>query len=49
MDDLVRMSRCDLENLYRHAEMGGPPMGVTDGRAIVNPFTTSRPVRVATV
>ncbi len=37
MDDLVRMSRCDLENLYRHAEMGGPPMGVTDGRAIVNP------------
>ena len=39
MDDLVRMSRCDLESLYRHSEMGGPPMGVTDGRAIVNPGT----------
>lgn len=37
MDDLVHMNRCDLESLYRHSEMGGPPMGVTDGRAIVNP------------
>lgn len=36
MDDLVRMSRCDLENLYRHAEIGCPPGGVTDGRAIIN-------------
>ena len=39
MDDLVRMNRCDLENLYRHAEVGCPPKGVTDGRAIMNPGT----------
>ena len=37
MDDLVRMNRCDLENLYRHAEIGCPPSGVTRGRAIINP------------
>src|SRR6266540_1352438 len=36
MDDLVRMSRCDLENLYRSAEIGCPPSGVHNGRAIIN-------------
>jgi hypothetical protein len=37
MGQLVRMSRCELETLYRGATVGCPPSGVTDGRAIFNP------------
>jgi hypothetical protein len=37
MDDLIRMSRCDLEALYRRSEMGRAPVGVTSGRAIYKP------------
>jgi hypothetical protein len=37
MNDLVRMNRCELEALYRQAEVGCPPCGVTRGRAIFNP------------
>lgn len=37
MNDLVRMNRCDLEALYRGAEIGCPPKGVVNGRAIINP------------
>jgi hypothetical protein len=37
MDDLVRMSRCDLEALYRQAEMRPLPVGFARGRAIYNP------------
>ncbi|HEY3787953.1 MAG TPA: hypothetical protein VGL71_03820 [Urbifossiella sp.] len=49
--DLVRMNRCDLENLYRGAQIGCPPRGVTRGRAIINPGSkltvpTSKVVRV---
>ena len=49
--DLVRMSRCDLEALYRSAAIGCPPSGVTRGRAIVNPGSrmtvpTSKIIRV---
>ena len=33
------MNRCDLETLYRNAEVGCPPHGVTDGRAIMKPGT----------
>lgn len=41
MDDLVRMNRCELENLYRNAEIGCPPSGVVSGRAIINPGSKS--------
>lgn len=34
---LVRLDRCELEGLYRAAEVGTPPCGVTNGRAIFNP------------
>lgn len=37
LDQLVRMDRCELEALYRGAEMGSMPTGVTNGRAIRNP------------
>jgi hypothetical protein len=37
LDDLVRMDRCQLEALYRAAELGNVPAGVTRGRAIMNP------------
>ncbi len=37
LDQLVRMDRCQLEALYRAAEMGNVPTGVTNGRAIRNP------------
>jgi hypothetical protein len=37
LDDLVRMSRCELEAVYRRADMGTAPAGVTRGRAIFNP------------
>jgi hypothetical protein len=45
------MNRCDLENLYRGAQIGCPPRGVTRGRAIINPGSkltvpTSKVVRV---
>ena len=51
LDQLVRMDRCQLEALYRAAEMGRTPDGVTNGRAIRNPGSrltvpTSRVVRV---
>ncbi len=36
-DDLVRMSRGDLEAVYRASEIGTIPMGSTRGRAIFNP------------
>jgi hypothetical protein len=35
--DLVRMDCCQLEALYRQCEVGTPPCGVLDGRAIINP------------
>jgi hypothetical protein len=35
--DLVRMNRCQLEELYRNAQIGCPPCGVANGRAIINP------------
>lgn len=37
--DLVRMSRTDLEALYRAADVGTIPHGSTRGRAIYNPGT----------
>jgi hypothetical protein len=37
MNDLVRMKRGDLENLYRAAAIGCPPSGILNGRAIINP------------
>lgn len=37
LDQLVRMDRDQLEALYRAAEMGATPTGVTNGRAIRNP------------
>ncbi|MDB5307614.1 MAG: hypothetical protein JWO38_1816 [Gemmataceae bacterium] len=37
IDELVRMTRCELETLYRQADPGTPPAGVTRGRAIFNP------------
>jgi hypothetical protein len=40
MADLVRMNRCELEDLYRNAGPGHAPCGVVDGRAIINPGTT---------
>jgi len=51
LDQLVRMNREQLETLYRSAEMGQSPYGVTNGRAIRNPGSrltvpTSRVVRV---
>jgi hypothetical protein len=51
LDQLVRMDRAQLEALYRAAEMGHTPDGVTSGRAIRNPGSrltvpTSRVVRV---
>jgi hypothetical protein len=36
MPDLVRMDRCQLDALYRQCEVGTPPCGVMDGRAIIN-------------
>ena len=36
MPDLVRMDRCQLDALYRRCEVGCPPSGVVDGRAIIN-------------
>jgi hypothetical protein len=39
MDDLVRMSRADLEALYRGAEIGNAPTGFARGRAIYDPGT----------
>ncbi len=41
MDDLVRMSRADIELLYRASTVGTPPRGVTDGRAIFDPGSAS--------
>jgi hypothetical protein len=41
MDDLVRLNRCELEELYRHCAIGCPPSGVVRGRAIVNPGSKS--------
>jgi hypothetical protein len=51
LDQLVRMDRCQLEALYRSAEVGCAPTGVTNGRAIRNPGSrltvpTSRVVHV---
>jgi hypothetical protein len=37
LKSLVRLDRCELESLYRAAEVGTPPCGVTSGRAIFNP------------
>ena len=37
MDDLVRMSRCELETLYRRAEWAPLPCGFAPGRAIPDP------------
>ena len=37
LKSLVRLDRCELETLYRNADMGTPPCGVTSGRAIYNP------------
>jgi hypothetical protein len=37
--ELVRMSRADLESLYRSAEVGVIPLGSTRGRAIYRPGT----------
>ncbi|HEX4612701.1 MAG TPA: hypothetical protein VH092_31185 [Urbifossiella sp.] len=37
LDDLVRMDRAQLEAIYRAAEIGHTPAGVTRGRAIMNP------------
>lgn len=37
LDQLVRMDRAQLEALYRAAELGHVPTGVTNGRAIRNP------------
>jgi hypothetical protein len=36
MSDLVHMDRCQLDALYRQCEVGTPPCGVMDGRAIIN-------------
>ena len=51
LDQLVRMDRYQLEALYRAAEPGRAPDGVTRGRAIMNPGSrltvpASRVVRV---
>jgi hypothetical protein len=35
--DLVRMNRCELENLYRSLGVGCPPSGRFRGRVIINP------------
>jgi len=37
IDDLVRLSRAELEALYRQAEMKPIPLGFNRGRAIYNP------------
>ena len=37
MDDLVRMSRADLEDLFHRSEMTAPPSGFVRGRAIYKP------------
>lgn len=36
MPDLVRMDCRQLDSLYRQCEVGTPPCGVMDGRAIIN-------------
>jgi len=36
MPDLVRMDCWQLDALYRQCEVGTPPCGVMDGRAIIN-------------
>jgi len=36
MNDLVRLERCELDALYRQCEVGAPPCGKLDGRAIIN-------------
>ena len=51
LDQLLRMDHCQLEALYRAAEPGHVPDGVTNGRAIRNPGSRltvpmSRAVRV---
>lgn len=37
MDDLVRMSRCELEDLYHRSEWAPVPTGFAPGRAIPSP------------
>ncbi len=39
MDDLVRMGRAELEALFRASDVGTPPRGKLDGRAIFDPGT----------
>lgn len=39
--DIVRMSRAELECLYRRAEVGVIPSGATRGRAIIDPGSRS--------
>lgn len=37
LDDLVRMSECELLELYKNAEPGPIPQGFSPGRVITNP------------